>query len=420
MNQYRTFVFKSWNFDQTQKKLFLRYSYDDVLDFEETYTFDFDFAEYSSEVLHRAIDSLFFMAGISYYKAFLVPAIEIRQGFIDESHAVFFAKTYQKGLGEFFYVNGLDPEHSITFPTNSPKLSPLAATGSGKLVGLGGGKDSLVSVELLKTQPNISTWTVGHRAQLEPLTKATGLPHLWIERTWDPKLTELNSHGAHNGHVPLSAILACTGTVVAILSGKQDIVVSNERSANEPTLRYKNIDINHQYSKSSEFEKDYQFMLAADFGTSVRYYSLLRPLSELRIAEMFAISGFNKYKEVFSSCNRAFIKESSQLFWCGQCPKCAFVFLVLSPFVEQAWLEKLFGKNLLLDPVLEQTYRQLLGVEGDKPLECVGEVQESRAAMQKTQELYPELDSYNFDLSKGYDYTALGPHRIPDDVDINF
>jgi hypothetical protein len=175
--------------------------------------------------------------------------------------------------------------------------------------------------------------------------------------------------------------------------------------------------INHQYSKSSEFEADYQAHLQRNFGKTMRYYSLLRPFSELRIAQLFAERGFAKYKDVFSSCNRAYTHDSHELFWCGECPKCAFVFLALAPFVERAELESLWhGKNLLLDPELEDTYRGLLGIKGDKPLECVGEVKECRAAMQMAQKTYPELAKYTFELPEDYDYRNLGPNLIPDDI----
>lgn len=415
MSKYTSFIFKRWQFDVALKKLSLQYSYDDLLDFEETYIFDFDFTEYSNQSLERAIDTLFFMAGVSYYKAYLAPTIHIRQGYMDEAHAEFFSKTYQKGLGEFFYVNKMDPNQSISFPINNSSRQPLAVDAGGKLIGLGGGKDSLVSVELLKKFDSITTWTLGHRTQLEPLTQITGLPHIWVSRSWDSKLTEVNQQDALNGHVPLSAILACAGTVTAILSGKQDVVVSNERSANEPTLQYKGVSINHQYSKSSEFEQDYQDILKRDFGESIRYYSLLRPFSELEIAEMFAASAFDTYKSVFSSCNRAFVRNSGKLYWCGECSKCAFVYLLLAPFVTEAELIKLFGKNLLLDPALGTIYEQLLGINGEKPLECVGEIAESRWAMDQMKARYPSLQKFNYETTP-INTAKHAEHSIPNDV----
>jgi hypothetical protein len=207
------------------------------------------------------------------------------------------------------------------------------------------------------------------------------------------------------------------GTVVSILSNNRDNIVSNESTASEPNLIYQGQPINHQYSKSLEFEQDFQAILKHRLGDSVRYYSFLRPYTELRIAEFFAHNGFEKYKDVFSSCNRAFVHTSHELSWCGECPKCAFVFLALTPFIDRVKLEALWnGKNLLLDPSLEPTYRQLLGIEGDKPLDCVGEIKESRAAMRLAQQLYPELSKYEFDLPEDYDYRQTSPHSMPPEV----
>ena len=226
-----------------------------------------------------------------------------------------------------------------------------------------------------------------------------------------------NTQGALNGHIPISAILACAGTVVAALTSYRDVVVSNESSASEPTLRYEGVDINHQYSKSLAFEQAFQSYNRHRFGEAIRYYSFLRPLSELRISELFARVGFQKYHDVFSSCNKAFTHSSDHIFWDGKCAKCAFVFLALTPFIERQKLENLFsGKNLLLDPELDATYRQLLGIEGDKPLECVGEVKESRAAMRLAQQKYPELKKYKFELPEDYDFRALAPHSMPEEI----
>ena len=204
---------------------------------------------------------------------------------------------------------------------------------------------------------------------------------------------------------------------MAILSGYRDVVVSNESSASEPNLTYKGVAINHQYSKSLEFERDLQNYLAHQFTDGPRYYSFLRPFTELRISDFFAKIGFEKYKDVFSSCNRAFTDDSQHLFWCGICPKCAFVFLALTPFIPREKLESLWGgKNLLLDPGLEYTYEQLLGIEGDKPFECVGEVKEARAAMELAKKQYPQLEKYQYEIPENYDYRELGPHSMPPEV----
>jgi len=415
MSKYRAFVFKRYEFSETEKILRLYYGYDDKLEFCETYGFDFEFADCDQAALDRAIQLLFFLAGVSYYKMYLAAEIVVEAGQIDKDLAAFLGKTYQRGLGEFWYVNKLDPHTPVSFPVNSPGLQPVKVESQPRqLIGLGGGKDSLLTAELLRNQPRAATWSLSHQPQLTPLVKRVDLPHFWVSREWDKQIEELNRQDAYNGHVPISAIFSAVGSIVAILSGFSDVVVSNESSASEPTLQYQGISINHQYSKSLEYEQDFQAYLRHSFGESLRYYSFLRPFSELRIAELFARLGFEKYKDVFSSCNRAFRRGQNHMIWCGECPKCAFTFLALTPFVERTALEKLWGgKNLLLDPKLEPIYRQLLGIAGDKPLDCIGEVKESRAAMRLAQKQYPELAKYEFDLPDSYNYKQLSAQSMP-------
>ncbi|MCA9332120.1 endonuclease domain-containing protein [Candidatus Saccharibacteria bacterium] len=416
--KYQRFIFRDYQFDPDAKTLTLQYAIDQILAFTETYKFDFDFVQYESKTLKRALENLFFIAGVSYYKTYIPPEIIVEKGELDAERAAFFSKTYQRGLGEFWYVNNLDPKTPVNFPVNANSTRPTPSTGNGLLASVGGGKDSLLTIEMLRTNhENLVTWSLNHKSQLSPLVERIGLPHLWVERVWDPQLQELNKQDALNGHVPISAIFACVGAVVAILAGKKDIVMSNEQSANEPTLTYQDIEINHQYSKSQEFETDYQAILRHDFDNSIRYYSLLRPFSELRIAELFAQKAFTKYKDVFCSCNRAFTHGNNRMLWCGECPKCAFTFLILTPFVPREELENIWnGKNLLLAEDLETTYQKLLGIADNKPLDCVGEIRESRAAMNLVQQQYLELLHYHFELPKDYDWRTMGPSHMPEEM----
>ena len=422
MNKYNKFIFKKYEFDQESKVLDLFYSLDEEINFKESFVFDFDFVDYDKTILDQAFFSLFIMAGVSYYKSFLPSHIEIDNNNLDEASKAFFERTYEKGLGEFFYVNQLDPGTKINFPfiEKDSTTKTFSALNKNKLIGIGGGKDSLLTLEILRNsgQP-IVTWSVGHRDQLSPLVELMGTKHLFIDRIIDKQILELNSQGAMNGHIPISAILACTGTVVSILSGNCEVVVSNEKSANEPSLSYQGIDINHQYSKSSVFEQDYQEYLKSELDNYSNYYSFLRPLGELYIAELFSKVGFAKYKSVFSSCNRAFTQNNNQIFWCGECAKCAFSFLIFTPFIDKEELEDLWNdKNLLLDPNLEKTYKELLGINGEKPLDCVGEIRESRLAMEMAKKIYPELTKYQYELDDNYNYQEIGPDLMPEEVRI--
>lgn len=415
MKKYNSFIFKHYDFDRNKRELTLAYSYDNELELVERYKFDFDYTDYDERALDKAMNLLFFVAGVSYYKSFLAPAIKIDYGVVTEELSGFLSRTYQKGLGEFFYLNKLDPKTEINFPINTKNIEKTEVINNGgKLIGIGGGKDSLVSVEMLRDEPDVNTFSVNHKALLEPLVEKIGLPHLWVERELDPKIKEINASGAYNGHVPISAIIACVGLVTSILGGLKDVVVSNESSASEPNLVYEGVPINHQYSKSLDFETDFQQLLNIFYGDSIRYYSLLRPLSELRIAELFAATAFTKYRSVFNSCNRAYTGHGNHLFWCGECPKCAFTYLLLAPFIKSDALDPLWGKNLLLEPSLKDTYEKLLGIAGEqRPLDCVGDVKESRTAMRMAQKLYPVLNSYNFFVPDNYDYRSLSPHSMP-------
>lgn len=418
MTKYNNFIFDSYEFDLDTKNLRFYYSYDGILNFCETYKFDFEFIQFNPQALDRAVYSLFIMAGISYFKSYLAPNIIINSGRLSEVDYHFFKNIYQKGLGEFFYVNKLDPNTDVNFPkSNFIEKPKIEFESDGSLLGIGGGKDSLVAYEFLKdSDKNITTWSLDHKKILEPLVKVMGSNHFSVERQWDRQLLKLNSEDAYNGHVPISSIFGLVGVVIAILSGKKDVIVSNEQSANEITLKYQGVDINHQYSKSSEFERSLQTYLQANFGDSIRYYSYLRPLSEVFISEIFAKRYFEKYKTVFSSCNNAFTHDSDQIYWCGKCPKCAFIFLAFTPFIDRTELEKLWHKNLILDTALDHIYKQILGIAGDKPLECVGEIKESRAAMKLAQKIYPELNKYKFDLPSDYDYRQLGNYsNMPND-----
>lgn len=414
MSQYKTFSFDYYSFDPSTKTLIFNYSVDDKINFVEQYQFDLELDQNVDEkALDRACKIAFLVAGVSYYKTFLPPNITYRNIEVDQSLADFLSKTYQKGLGEFFYINNLDPQTKIVFPSNSGDLIQIISSGKGALIGIGGGKDSLVTVEKLKDN-DISTWSVRHHSQqLQPLLDVMKTRHYPVTRKIDDQLLDKSLPGAYNGHVPVSAVFACIGVVLAILAKKRDVIVSNEASANEATLLYKGVEINHQYSKSLEFEKDFQNVLEKNFGESIRYFSYLRNLSELQICEIFS-QYFDKYSGVFSSCNKAFTQSSSRLYWCGKCPKCAFIYLAMANYIDENKMRKLFNdKILLLDPDLQETYKMLLGMNKSKPLECVGTIDECRFAMSNLIDKYPELKNF-FVLDNNYNHDYRAKHSIPD------
>ena len=194
-----------------------------------------------------------------------------------------------------------------------------------------------------------------------------------VNRTLDPTMLQLNKEGYLNGHTPFSALLAFVSLLLGFGTGSKYIALSNESSANESTVPGTNI--NHQYSKSIEFERDFREYVHAHLNEEIQYFSFLRPLNEMQIASFF--SKCTAYHGVFKSCNAGSKTDS----WCGKCPKCLFTWIILSPFLSRKRLTEIFGKDLWADTELKPIFEELNGTSAVKPFECVGTVEEVRACV---------------------------------------
>jgi hypothetical protein len=340
-----------------------------------------------------ALTLLHLVAGVSYYKAGVPPRIEVADGPLDDATAELLEQLYLHGLAEFAYRNGLDLRGRISFPrlvagtAESPRGDAVPAVGAlnlpkRTLVPIGGGKDSLVAVEAIKSIGGEATavW-VGNSALIAACAERTGLPTLNIQRELAPALFELNRLGAWNGHIPVTAVNSMILAVAAILYGYDSITFANERSASAATLEYDGQQVNHQWSKGYAFEQLLGNWLHTHVASDLDYCSLLRPYSELAITRAFA--RLTPYFDVFSSCNRNFklLGPKPADRWCGQCPKCHFVFLALAPFLPKPRLLSILGRNLLDDESQAGGFDALLEYQDHKPFECVGEGAEARAAM---------------------------------------
>ena len=343
----------------------------------------------------QALKLLHLIAGVSYYKAGVPPRIDVADGPLDDATANLLDELYLHGLAEFAYRNGLDLRGRINFPrlgAGSEKASSRGGSTQPEakalglphrtLVPIGGGKDSLVAVEAIKSIGGEATavW-VGNSPLIAACAERTGLPTLNIQRELAPGLFELNRLGAWNGHIPVTAVNSAILAVAAILYGFDSIAFANERSASAATLEYEGQQVNHQWSKGYAFERLLGDWLHQHVASDLDYFSLLRPFSELAVTRAFA--KLTPYFDVFSSCNRNFkiLGPKPADRWCGQCPKCHFVFLALAPFLPKPRLLSIFGRNLLDDENLAPGFDALLEYQDHKPFECVGEGAEARAAM---------------------------------------
>lgn len=386
-SRVRQFRFVSYDFNPETCVASFTYGLDNDVQFVEELIFQgaaTNLTDADQAALDLCLRHLHLMLGISYYKAAVPPEIVVETGDIDGETARFFDEVYLKGLGEFAYRNGLYLKGRIRFPYNpaaqaTPSLIPLVRRTA---VPVGGGKDSVVSLEALRSvhEPMV-LFSLGEFRAIRQVAETSGLPLITVKRRLSSRLLELNSQGALNGHIPISAVIAFVLPVCAILYGFDSAALSNERSASAGNLDYHGMDVNHQYSKGLEFEtlacRHFKSHLLKHFD----YFSFLRPLSELQVSRLFSLS--TAYHGVFTSCNAAFKLDEGRRIerWCCRCPKCRSTFLLLAPFLEKDRLAGIFGHNLLDDEDQIAGFEELMGVRGFKPFECVGEPDEYIAAL---------------------------------------
>lgn len=386
-DQIRAFRFVRCDFDAATGVAELAYAFDDGPEMVETVTVPgapFVLDDERAQAARRALQLLHLIAGVSYYKAAVPDEIRIDSYAIDAGTAALLELIYVNGLGEFAYRNGLNLHGRIRFPVGQPQRGAAPSLGlrHHALVAIGGGKDSLVSIEALRSLgvEQTVTW-IGGSQLIRACAERTGLSTLNLGRALAPQLFDYNREGAWNGHIPVTVLNSAIMVFAAVLLGVDQVVFSNERSASYGSIIPGAGEVNHQWSKGWACEQAFGEYVQREVAADLHYYSLLRPLSELAVARQFART--DRYDAHFSSCNRNFhiLGERPASRWCGVCPKCHFVFLALAPFMPKPRLMGIFGRNLLDDPAQTAGFDALLEFQDHKPFECVGEGRESRAAM---------------------------------------
>ena len=354
------------------------------------------------ELLNYIVFHIGLIELISYYKPTCSPKITIKCGYLNKNQIKWFKNLLYHGLEELFYVNNIDvkSDELVTVEcTNSNKpVFNNSYKGNGNLIPIGGGKDSCVSLEILKNEKNNSCFIINPKKPSLDCAYVAGYKDediLCIERSLDKKMVELKDKGFINGHTPFSALVAFISYLCAYLSNKKYVLISNESSSNEPTV--KNSTINHQYSKSFEFEKDFNEYVHKYFKIDLNYVSLLRGLSEYHIGYLF--SKYEKYHNVFRSCNLG--SKSSDWKWCCNCPKCLFVYIILSPHLYKEKLINIFGEDLFERKDLLNTFIEIIGESEVKPFDCVGTIEEAKYAVS---ELINKLDKKSLPYLLKYYY----------------
>lgn len=357
-----------------------------AISFQPTCRFTFIGRE-RARIPRELIDNLVFHLGLaelpSYWKATCSPRVEVRRGGLSPEQAAFWTWVLTEGMGEFHFTNRTpftEPDF-VTITAEAERAHTVfeEPLGGGHIIPVGGGKDSLVTLDLLSRHgKENTTLAINPPPSTEAAIRVTGISeHVRVDRRLDSRLLELNAAGFLNGHTPFGAVIGFASALAAAVLGRKHIVLSNESSSDHATLVDRGRIINHQFAKSSMFEVALHRYLTEHVAADLHYFSLLRPWNELQIAQR--ASELTNLHPLMRSCNRGRKTDT----WCGQCPKCLSTFITLAAFMPRPELVRLIGKDLLLDPVCQAILPSLLSDDGaERPFECVATPAEIRAALQ--------------------------------------
>lgn len=383
IKQYPTFIYHGFEVEETDHDFKITYDFETVglQRFNPTFTLPKQGNKLFKD--RKVVKELVFALGMvevaSYWKCTCSPRIIVECNSLSADQIAWWKKLYFHGLGEFFYINHIDVKQDefvqIQCVGDAIVGDDLQQEYHGQIIPVGGGKDSFVSLAVLANEEDNHTYIVNSVMSAIHASEAAGYKDrlLYVTRTLDKKMLELNQQGFLNGHTPFSAMVAFSSVLTAVLNQKKYICLSNESSANESTVV--NDTVNHQYSKSFEFEQDFHYYCNQYILKEVHYFSLLRPLSELQIAKIF--STLTPYHTVFKSCNVG----SKQEIWCNHCAKCLFVYIMLSAYLSDDQCIAIFGENLMDKESLLPIFKELCGLSENKPFECVGTREEVQIAL---------------------------------------
>lgn len=379
--KYPNFVYEKYEIEETSDKYILTFyfSITGLTEFKPVIRLPKTDKIIDRELFEYLVFHIGLIELVSYFKCTCSPNVEIKAGYINEEQIAWFKKLYYYGLGEFMYINNikceLDDLMDITVTSTRKFDYNVDYNGEGNMIAVGGGKDSVVSLNLLEGLNN-TCFMINPKVPGIESVKTAGYDSLYsIERVIDKNLLKLNEQGFLNGHTPFSAAVAFISYLLAYINERKYIVLSNEGSANEPTVL--GTKINHQYSKTYEFESDFNKYTKKFFNIDIKYFSLLRCLSEFQIAMLF--SQYKKYHNVFKSCNVG--SKSVPWVWCCNCAKCLFVYIILSPFLSHEEMVSIFGEDMYENESLLNIFIELCGYSDKKPFECVGTYSEVRYAI---------------------------------------
>ena len=364
----------------------------------KTYTDRLYFEDVSSElwntvpkaVLEPTLQALLIMIGINYWCIFPTKNIHIEGFTLTREQAHFWDSLYLNGLAEFFYDMKMDFHDLIAFPYDTSATEPIPARFERPVRSLllnGAGKDSILSAEILKSSNTpFDFLAVAPTPIHKRIGMLVGAKTIRVNRRRDRRINATRQFYGVSCAYPSVSTFTFIATLLAELLGYNSIVFSNERSADFGNLTYLGLEVNHQWCKSSEAEKMINDYIHSYITPDISTGSLLREYSELEIVRRFV--HYPQYLHYVTSCNTYFYLPplmqyfSRTPYWCRGCPKCVFLFACYAAFLPKKELVDIFGGDIYAKKRRLPFIRRILGLEGFKPLDCVGEPEEMILAMQ--------------------------------------
>lgn len=287
------------------------------------------------------------------------------------------------------------PDQPVPVPRAAPvpdSSRPMerGAGATGMLAFCGGGKDSLIVLDLLERagqEHGVFVYTSSsygrsdmQRQLIDRLLTATAVERvhhatLLDDLSQSPVMElhpELGTNELTAAETPVSLMAALP---VVLAGGYRHIVLGHERSANAGNLIWERTgeEINHQWGKSREAEELLNGYIQAHLIADLRYFSLLQPVHDPLI--FAALARRLDAVALTHSCN---VHKP----WCGRCAKCAYVWLGYKAWLPWEVVDPIFAsRNLAHDPANLEFFRQMLGLADHTPFECVGQVEEARLFM---------------------------------------
>jgi UDP-N-acetyl-alpha-D-muramoyl-L-alanyl-L-glutamate epimerase len=268
-------------------------------------------------------------------------------------------------------------------------VAPATLGGGDRLLALcGGGKDSLASFKLLERagvayDAMVYSHNIYGKAQPQHdlidgmlrHTTAGQIHRAWVYDTAldSPAARLYPEYGIRNILAAETVSSYWTALPIALAHNYTRVALGVTKSTDEHNLVWPETGeaINYLWGMSTAAETLLHDYVQAEIATDVSFFHLLRPIYDITVFSLLT----GDRDAVIDTHSCAQVKP-----WCGKCAKCLYVWLHLVAYLDDEVVHQMFDKNLFDIPGNRSILRKMLGLEGNKPADCVGTVSETQAA----------------------------------------